>query len=191
MTFSFQRKWISTSNLFRATSCNTSLWQINPISVGVSPPYTALSYKIIKNRSKYSIMGKNWSACFSGYFYYPLIEFWSGWKLVGLWVGEGRGLGGCSLGWNAKESWKEVLRYNIIIYMSFREVVPWYLIIMIWAARMPWQNTMFKIISQRVYFLPLVITVLWPNTTTFESSQRSYSWPKAAIVCCGQRSQHL
>ena len=99
--------------------------------------------------------------------------------------------GGCSLGWNAKESWKEVLRYNFIIYMSFREVVPWYLIMMIWAARMPLQNTMFKLISKRVYFRPLVITVLWPNTTTFESSQRSYSWPKVAIVCCGQSSQHL
>ena len=26
---------------------------------------------------------------------------------------------------------------------------------------------------------------LWPKATTFEKSQRCYSWPSAAIVCCG------
>ena len=32
---------------------------------------------------------------------------------------------------------------------------------------------------------------LWTKATTFNRSQRGYSWPEAATVCCGHRPQNL
>ena len=34
-------------------------------------------------------------------------------------------------------------------------------------------------------------SLLWPEATTFERSQRAYLWPEAATVRCGHRPQHL
>ena len=124
------------------------------------------------------------------------------------------GVGGGWLGWNAKENWNEVLWYNIIIYMSFREVVPWYLIMMIWAARMPLQNTMFKLISkslfpalghhsvvaeyhniwkftEKLFMTKGCHSLLWPKVTTFVNPQGNNKWviltqchQRKAVECC-------
>ena len=93
MTYSFQRKWVSMASLRRATTGNSSHGPIKPCPVGVLPRYPALSYKILNNWSKYSIMGKNGSACISGYFY-PQIEFWVRVKIIGGWDGGRGGLAG-------------------------------------------------------------------------------------------------